>query len=698
MFLRLLQTGSQPGQSTVDSHHLLAEFNAFNGEWLLKMLRSSERERKEKHGIIGAYKFVQSMLRESDICWVPLSVAEMIRVSGNVGLKMKESDLSRNLQGYRNGAISDDVLFVGFKENCLYLLPLEVKTGVRPDYSYAGQQARELKRYLQQDILEPKTLASQLYRALFIRQVLMQVEKLRLYGVLDSDKLVPLIDRREWWLTGDYQLGQLADYANGFVVAHVDSATCFDISYKETVDNILQIEIPYSLLPSLITAQGDQSPLAERFQVPEKYRLKPERDVSPLQPDVIVEKTESTTTQPVSEQQPLNSEIKKTAPDIIDTPLQILFGHDAVRQSPLYWEPTNTAKFMNTNTGIIGTMGTGKTQFTKSLVTQLMRNQSCNVDGKPIGLLIFDYKSDYVDEAFLDATGAKKYKLFKLPYNPLSLFGDTPMLPIHTAGGLSETMAKAYGLGHKQQLKLENLILECYEAAGISPEDPSTWSRTPPTIEDVWQLFINQEKVEEDSLYAALSKLARYKIFETDPERMTSLYELIEGVTVIELAGYPPEVQNLVVALTLDLFYAQMQKRGKPAVHGDYRQLTKMILVDEADNFMRQDFSSLRKILKEGREYGVGVILSTQEITHFKTGENNYASYVLTWVIHRVSEIRNADIKAVFNVDDKGEQESLMGQIRQLEKHYSLYVDGNKSVKKMRDKAFWELNNDKVIL
>ena len=32
-----------------------------------------------------------------------------------------------------------------------------------------------------------------------------------------------------------------------------------------------------------------------------------------------------------------------------------------------------------------------------------------------------------------------------------------------------------------------------------------------------------------------------------------------------------------------------------------------------------------------------------------------------------------------------------MGQIRQLEKHFSLYVDGDKNVKKMRDKAFWEL-------
>ncbi|EJI3559403.1 DNA phosphorothioation-dependent restriction protein DptH, partial [Salmonella enterica] len=672
LFLRLLQTGNQAGQSTVDSQQLLAEFNAFNGEWLLKMLRSNEKERKEKHGIIGAYKFVQSMLQQSDICWVPLSVAEMIRVSGNVGLRMKESDLSRHLQGYQKGAISDDVLFVGFKDNNLYLLPLEVKTGARPDYNHAGQQARELKRYLQQDILGPQTLASQLYRALFIRQVLMQVEKLRLYGVLDNDKLSPLLERREWWLTGDYKLGELTDYVDGFVVAHVDSKTCFVVSYKKTTENILQIEIPFSLLPSLIAAQGDQPPLAEIHLAPEKYRLKPACDMSPSQPTQVTTQADSQTNSIPESPQPEASTLPTD--NVNNMPLQVLFGHDVMRQSPLYWAPTNTAKFMNTNTGIIGTMGTGKTQFTKSLVTQLMRNQSCNVDGKPIGLLIFDYKSDYVDDAFLEATGAKRYQLSLLPYNPLSLFGDMPMLPRHTAMAFAETMGKAYNLGVKQRMKLVTLIMECYDLAGIVPHDRSTWNRIAPTIEDVWQQYLAQEKVDEDSLYAALYNLAGFQIFETDPEKMTSLYDLVEGVTVIELAGYPSEIQNLVVALTLDLFYAQMQKRGKPTVRGDYRQLTKMILVDEADNFMRQDFASLRKILKEGREYGVGAILSTQEITHFKTGENNYASYILTWVIHRVSEIRNADIKAVFNIDDKGEQESLMGQIRQLEKHFSLYV------------------------
>ncbi|WP_391528476.1 DNA phosphorothioation-dependent restriction protein DptH [Photorhabdus akhurstii] len=694
LFLRLLETEKQVGQNpTVDSQHLLAEFNAFNGEWLLKMLRSGEKERKEKHGIIGAYKFVQSMLRQSDICWVPLSVAEMIRVSGNVGLKMKESEFSRQSHGYRKGAISDDVLFVGFKDSKLYLLPLEVKTGARPDYNYAGQQASELKRYLQEDILGPQTLASQLYRALFIRQVLMQVEKLHLYSVLDSNKLSPLLKQREWWLTGEYQLGELSDYVDGFVLAHVDNGSCFDLSYKKTSDNILQIEIPYSLLPSLIAASGSEQPLAERYRVPEKYQLKPLNDTVTTQKAGQTKSSISLIEEYLdSEQIEEDKQLMPVVTSVMsEEPLKVLFGHDAVHQIPLYWEPTNTAKFMNTNTGIIGTMGTGKTQFTKSLVTQLMRNQANNVNSAPIGLLIFDYKSDYVDEEFLSATGAKKYQLSLLPYNPLSLFGDMPMLPRHTAMAFSETMGRAYNLGVKQRMKLVTLIMDCYEAAGIIAHDRSTWNRIAPTIEDIWQCYLAQEKVEEDSLYAALYNLAGFQIFETNPKKMVSLYDLVDGVTVIELAGYPTEIQNLIVALTLDLFYAQMQKRGKPVVQGDYRQLTKMVLVDEADNFMRQDFPSLRKILKEGREYGVGAILSTQEITHFKTGDNNYASYILTWVIHRVSEIKNADIKAVFNVDDKGEQESLMGQVRQLEKHFSLYIDGDKQVKKMRDKAFWEL-------
>ncbi|MBF4218061.1 hypothetical protein, partial [Vibrio anguillarum] len=122
---------------------------------------------------IGAYKFVTSLVHNSDITWVPLSVAEMIRVSGNIGLKMSDSEFSRNVHGYKKGAISDDVLLVGFKEDEMYLLPVEVKTGAVPDYKKAVKQAKELLRYLNEDLLGNDNLAGKLYRGLFMRQVLM---------------------------------------------------------------------------------------------------------------------------------------------------------------------------------------------------------------------------------------------------------------------------------------------------------------------------------------------------------------------------------------------------------------------------------------------------------------------------------------------------------------------------------------------
>jgi len=672
----------------------IEEFNAFNGEWLLKMITDNPNERKAKRGIIGAYKYVNCLLAGSDIMWVPLSIAEMIRVAGNIGLKISESDFSRNVQGYKQGAISDDVLFAGFKGNNLYLLPLEVKTGKRQTYSKGFQQAIELKRYLTDDLLGKEDLAGMIYRGLFVRQVLMQVEKYKLYNLYNTGYFDELTNHREWWLKGEYKIGSLQNYPEGFLFVNVEDPSFFDANFIHD-QGILKIEMPIAVLGELIKqplkSMLETAKSETLFHIPDEYLLRPQ-SVQPLvnaeEPEGSISdmevqfKNESTST-PITQ--------KVSLEEKSDEPLRVQFGHDAHNNKPLYWEPTNTAKFMNTNTGIIGTMGTGKTQFTKAMITQLYRNQKHNVNAAPIGMLVFDYKSDYIDDAFINATNAKKYKLFQLPYNPLSLFGDTPMLPIHTAAGFSETMAKAYGLGPKQMLKLENLILDAYLSAGISAEDSTTWNKAAPTIEDIWSLFIAQEKVDEDSLYAALSKLARFKIFESCSDKMASLYELTEGITIIELAGYPSEIQNLVVALTLDLFYSQMQKRGKPEVNGNFRQITKMILVDEADNFMSQNFSSLRKILKEGREYGVGVVLSTQDITHFKTGENNYAAYVLTWVIHRVAQIRNADIKAIFNIDDKSEQDNLMETIRKLDKHYSLYIDGEKKLTKMRDKAFWEI-------
>ena len=699
--------------------HLLGEFNAFNGEWLLKMVSANEKTKLERKGIIGTWKLVCGLLEKSEISWIPLSIAEMVRVSGNIGLKLSGGDFSRHFKKEKyKGKMSDDVLFVGFKGDKMFLLPVEVKTGNHGSDSMAKacEQVEALRDYLVNGLLGFDSLEGKIYRSLFIRQVLMQVEKYQLYDVF-PDKLKPekqfkhLLNQREEFLTGDYTIAELANYPEGLAVGILSNDSCVDTSSK-LKGNVLQIEIPDSYLNGLLSIPVEE--LSKKIGKREMLSLKNE---CYLISDEI-NKSERAKPKPYDldeievgfvKDEPKGDEPKvpeliqpepKVAPETkVDkpaetNPLTIEFGEDVMHNEPIIWEPTNTSKVFNTNTGIIGTMGTGKTQFTKSLITQLVRNQKDNVGDEPIGILIFDYKADYIKEDFKEATGAKVFELFDLPFNPFALFGNKPMLPVHTANLFRSTMGNAYGLGTKQQNKIRTLILEAYQAAGIYPNKPETWSLPAPTLNDVWNLFNEDENVAQDSLYAALDDLIQFQIFEKDSKKTQSLYDLLDGVVVINLSGYDPQIQNLIVAITLDIFYSQMHQVGSSKLEGDFRQISKMILVDEADNFMTQEFESLKKILKEGREFGVGTILSTQEITHFKTSNADYSSYILTWIIHRVSQIKNQDVKSIFNATDKNEENALMQKVRELDKHYSLYVDGDKTITKMKDLAFWELVND----
>lgn len=694
------------------------EFNAFNGTWLLEMLTAKKNIKKERVGVVAAYKMCLGFLAGSSITWVPLSIGEMIRVSGNIGLAMSESDFAKSQHGGNKGAISDDILFVGIKENKMYLLPVEVKTGRSINHNKAINQAKSLLKYLNDKLLGADTLAHSIFRSLFAKQLFIQIENYKLHKIFEEGYFDEVMSCREKLLSGEYPVVKFAEYVEGLVVANTDSVTCLGPKF-DVVDNILKIELPTSLLSKFIQAPinsiSHRNELRNLVNIPDKYlpateestelhsyytsNVEEDNLAAYVQTSVYPTNNEaSSTSHPEGKEEGKGTHEgciydHKLPDEFNDDCLTVQFGVDSFTSQPVSWEPTNTAKILNPNTGIIGTMGTGKTQFTKSLIAQLVQNQHKNVDGKPIGMLIFDYKSDYVDSDFTTMTAAKVLKPVNLPYNPLSLFGEIAVLPALTAESFADTLARAYNLGVKQRTLLRNLVLEAYRSCGIQSEDPETWRNPAPTAKDVFDLYVEAEHP-QDSLFAALSGLDTFNIFESDRRQVKPLFDLLDGVVVIDLAGYPSSIQSVLVALTLDLFYAQMQKQGKPKVASDYRQLTKMILVDEADNFMSQNFEGLRKILKEGREYGVGTILSTQDIAHFKTSENEYANYMDTWVVHRVANIERAQMKIVFNVSNKREQEDLLSTIGMLEKHQSIVVQGNKRIQKMTDKPFWKLHSE----
>ena len=199
----------------------ISDVNAFNGDWLLKMLTASDTGKLGMEGEIGAFKFVTAMFHSPEITWVPLSVGEMVRVSKNIGLNILESELSAANAGL-NGAMCDDILLVGLVNQQVCVMPVEVKTGSTPDYKHAIEQVKNLRTHLIQE-LNTTSLKGKLYRALFIRQLLAQVDKYRLYKVFPDGYFSEFLNERNDWLRGEYRLADLENYPKGIVIAHLSS-------------------------------------------------------------------------------------------------------------------------------------------------------------------------------------------------------------------------------------------------------------------------------------------------------------------------------------------------------------------------------------------------------------------------------------------------------------------------------------------
>jgi len=121
---------------TKTSKEIIDFFNAINGRWLLRLI-SSKRAldstfSREKMSIISAIKFAMAYYSHEDIVWIPISLEELLRVSGNAGSK-KDGLLSAKNLHFEHGATCDDLLLIGIEKTpakiYVHLHPIEVKIG-----------------------------------------------------------------------------------------------------------------------------------------------------------------------------------------------------------------------------------------------------------------------------------------------------------------------------------------------------------------------------------------------------------------------------------------------------------------------------------------------------------------------------------------------------------------------------------------
>jgi DNA phosphorothioation-dependent restriction protein DptH len=360
--------------------------------------------------------------------------------------------------------------------------------------------------------------------------------------------------------------------------------------------------------------------------------------------------------------------IQPNLPNLAGMKLLVGTTVDAFDNKHQYLNLSDT-KLNQLNIGVVGDLGTGKTQFLKSLVYQISRSKNENSGIQP-KFLIFDYKKDYSSEDFVEAAGARIQSPSNLPLNLFDISGasEGKNAWLSRFKFFSDVLDKIYsGVGPVQRLKLKTAVKAAYQAGEQVGKQP--------TIYDVHEQYELLLKGKPDSVFGILDDLVDMELFARDPGEGSGFADFLDGVVVIQLneLGQDDRTKNMLVAIMLNLFYENMltiPKRSYVGTDPQLRIIDAFLLVDEADNILHFEFDVLRKILLQGREFGVGVILASQYLRHFKVGATDYREPLLTWFIHKVPNIVPQELDALGLT---GANAHLTDRIKQLPNHHCLF-------------------------
>jgi len=282
---------------------------------------------------------------------------------------------------------------------------------------------------------------------------------------------------------------------------------------------------------------------------------------------------------------------------------RVMLGHGAAKSGArreVWFDPQNPDQPLNNpHISISGETGSGKTQATKTLLHDLL----------PQGLpaLILDFKDDYSKGDYAGAEGFTVHdaNFESLPFNPMIPPVDpetgraNPMGHVHE---LAHMIQRIYKLGDQQVFILREAMKQTYAIAGVGdrPFAPVDGQEYLP-FEAIRDVLIRDEAT---SLLGRLSPIFDLGLFSRG-EDATSLDELLSTPTVIRLSQLPgDQVKNAVAEFFLMALYSFLIRRDQP------HRLERVLVLDEAWRLVQSPF--LGHLMREGRAFGLGVILATQ--------------------------------------------------------------------------------------
>lgn len=290
-------------------------------------------------------------------------------------------------------------------------------------------------------------------------------------------------------------------------------------------------------------------------------------------------------------------------------PDRILIGTDRNGQ-PYFWEYGHS-DLQNRHLLIFGASGSGKTYAIQSLLAELSKYRQNS--------LIVDYTDGYLpnhlEKVFKEHSKPQTHlvKRDPLPINPFQyqtqvIEGFDPIResPFNVASRIASVFTSVYStIGEQQVAELINTIQDGLEANanynldGLL-EDLSARSDVGRTLANKITPFIKMRPF-------ANSQTNSWK----------TIFNEHEGIVhILQLASVSRDIQQLITEFALWDLYDYASSHGN-------KNTPLPIVLDEVQTLDHRKDSPLEKFLREGRKFGISLILATQTLSNFETQERD---------------------------------------------------------------------------
>ena len=282
---------------------------------------------------------------------------------------------------------------------------------------------------------------------------------------------------------------------------------------------------------------------------------------------------------------------------------RIMLGIDSRNPSQsIYWE-FGDPELENRHMLIFGGSGSGKTYAIQCLLLELAKQ------GQHAAIIDYTdgFLPSHLDKVFVQRTAPTTHVLVQNPFpiNPFQrLSREEPGIgmlldqPHNVASRVSDVFCSVYDVGDVQRAALAKHINEGL-MSGLNFG-----------LEELLA-SLTGDKEAPPTLALKIAELVQQRPFANSSESGWS--QLFEGpvpIHILQLTNLSKDIQRLIAEFALWDFFAYATRNG-----GKNKPLP--IVLDEMQNLDHRTDRALDKLLREGRKFGVGMVLATQTISNF---------------------------------------------------------------------------------